>query len=84
MRGIGRREHHNEKLSKFNVYGEWSPKKGVWPKSDGLTTTRRAIDQSIKKQMQNERERFLRDPAEEDRILAYVSTPASSEPAKKL
>jgi hypothetical protein len=71
-RGIGRRGQHNENLGKVNAFGEWSSKKLHWPKAYGLTTTRRAIDQNVKNQMKNERERFLQDPIEEDRILAYV------------
>lgn len=69
---FGRRGQHNENLGKVNAFGEWSPKKLHWPKPDGLTTTRRAIDRNVKNQMKNERERFLQDPIEEDRILAYV------------
>ena len=71
-RGTGRRGQHNENLGKVNAFGEWSSKKLHWPKPDGLTTTRRAIDRNVKNQMKNERERFLQDPIEEDRILAYV------------
>ncbi|KAH8775846.1 hypothetical protein BGZ57DRAFT_365462 [Hyaloscypha finlandica] len=68
---FGRRGQHNKNLGKVNAFGEWSPKKLHWPKPNGLTTTRREIDRNVKNQMKNERERFLQDPIEEDRILAY-------------